>query len=142
MQPPPGKEANITFRRPPGAKARRRGSFCALPLPRSRVAASTAVITGSIWMTRSTSASRSTRVTAGRIAPMAQSPLNIGLIGLGTVGSQVADRMLTWQSQLARRAGVELCLRRVLVRDPAKGRSVEIDPKLITTDPSDLLDDP
>jgi len=48
---------------------------------------------------------------------MAQSPLNVGLIGLGTVGSQVAERMLAWQSQLARRAGVELCLRRVLVRD-------------------------
>ena len=73
---------------------------------------------------------------------MTQSPLNIGLIGLGTVGSQVAERMLTWQSQLARRAGVELCLRRVLVRDLAKRRSVEIDSKLITADPSDLLDDP
>jgi len=73
---------------------------------------------------------------------MTQSPLNIGLIGLGTVGSQVAERMLTWQSQLARRAGVELCLRRVLVRDLTKRRSVEIDSKLITADPSDLLDDP
>jgi homoserine dehydrogenase len=41
---------------------------------------------------------------------MAQSQLNVGLIGLGTVGAQVAERMLTWGPQLARRAGVELCL--------------------------------
>ena len=32
-------------------------------------------------------------------------PLNVGLIGLGTVGSQVADRMLSWGPQLSRRAG-------------------------------------
>jgi len=73
---------------------------------------------------------------------MAQNALNVGLIGLGTVGSQVAERMLTWRSQLARRAGVELCLCRVLVRDVAKRRSVEIEPDLMTTDPSVLLDDP
>ena len=47
---------------------------------------------------------------------MTQAALNVGLIGLGTVGSRVAERMLTWQPQLSRRAGVELCLRKVLVR--------------------------
>jgi homoserine dehydrogenase len=73
---------------------------------------------------------------------MAQSPLNVGLIGLGTVGSQVAERMLAWRSQLARRAGVELCLRRVLVRDVTKRRSVEIDSDLMTTDPARVLEDP
>jgi len=73
---------------------------------------------------------------------MAPSPLNVGLIGLGTVGSQVAERLLTWQSQLGRRAGVDLCLRRVLVRQLEKPRSVEIDPELMTVDPSQLLDDP
>jgi homoserine dehydrogenase len=73
---------------------------------------------------------------------MAPSPLNVGLIGLGTVGSQVADRLLTWQTQLGRRAGVELCLRRVLVRQLEKPRSVEIEPELMTVDPAQLLDDP
>ncbi len=73
---------------------------------------------------------------------MASSPLNVGLIGLGTVGTQVAERMLTWQSQLARRAGVELCLRRVLVRDLAKPRSVDVGTELLTTNAADLLDDP
>ena len=47
-----------------------------------------------------------------------------------------------WQQQLSRRAGVELCLRRVLVRNPTKPRSVEISSDLITAEPADLLEDP
>ena len=73
---------------------------------------------------------------------MSARPLNVGLIGLGTVGSQVAERMLSWGPQLSRRAGVELCLKRVLVRDPSKRRSIQIDPELLTTDPAQVLDDP
>jgi homoserine dehydrogenase len=73
---------------------------------------------------------------------MATGSLNVGLIGLGTVGGQVADRMLTWSPQLARRAGIELCLRRVLVRDVKKPRAVSIAPELLTDDPKELLDDP
>jgi homoserine dehydrogenase len=68
--------------------------------------------------------------------------LNVGLIGLGTVGGQVAERLLTWQPQLARRAGIELCLRKVLVRDVKKPRAVTVAPELLTADPSELIDDP
>ena len=73
---------------------------------------------------------------------MSKASLNVGLIGLGTVGSQVAERMLTWQPQLARRAGVELCLKRVLVRSLDKPRSVEVPRDLLTNDAGVLLDDP
>jgi homoserine dehydrogenase len=73
---------------------------------------------------------------------MGQRPLNVGLIGLGTVGSQVAERLLTAQAQLSRRAGVELCLKRVLVRDLKKRRAVEIAPDLLTVDPTQVLEDP
>jgi homoserine dehydrogenase len=73
---------------------------------------------------------------------MTQRPLNVGLIGLGTVGSQVAERLITAQTQLSRRAGVELCLKRVLVRDVKKRRAVEIAPDLLTVDPADVLEDP
>jgi homoserine dehydrogenase len=73
---------------------------------------------------------------------MATRPLNVGLIGLGTVGSQVAERLITAQTQLSRRAGVELCLKRVLVRDMKKRRAVEIEPDLLTLDPADVLEDP
>jgi len=68
--------------------------------------------------------------------------LNVGLIGLGTVGGQVAERMLTWQPQLARRAGIELCLRRVLVRDVKKSRAVEVPPELLTVNAEEVVDDP
>src|SRR2546427_261384 len=50
--------------------------------------------------------------------------------------------MLIWQSQLARRAGIELCLRRVLVRDVKKPRTVAVPPELLTADADELLDDP
>ena len=73
---------------------------------------------------------------------MAAGQLNVGLIGLGTVGAQVADRMLSWGPQLSRRAGVELCLKRVLVRDAAKRRAVEVPSAILTTDPDALLADP
>ena len=69
-------------------------------------------------------------------------PLNVGLIGLGTVGAQVAARMLSWGPQLSRRAGVELCLQKVLVRDLAKRRAIEVASELLTTDASAILDDP
>src|SRR3989442_1649125 len=72
---------------------------------------------------------------------MAARPLNVGLIGLGTVGSQVADRMLSWGPQLSRRAGVELCLRKVLVREVSKRRTIEIASDLLTADAAELLDD-
>ena len=69
-------------------------------------------------------------------------PLNVGLIGLGTVGSQVAERLLSWGPQLSRRAGVDLCLSRVLVRDVTKRRSIDISPDILTGDPARVLDDP
>lgn len=72
---------------------------------------------------------------------MAKATLNVGLIGLGTVGSQVAERMLRWGPQLSRRAGVELCLERVLVRDVNKRRAIDISSELLTDDPSALLED-
>src|SRR5256886_3544462 len=69
-------------------------------------------------------------------------PLNVGLIGLGTVGSRIAERMLTWGPQLARRAGVELGLQKVLVGDVPKRRTIDISPDWRTADPDEILNDP
>ena len=49
--------------------------------------------------------------------------------------------MLSWGPQLSRRAGVDLCLRKVLVRDQVKRRSIELAPDLLTGDPAAILDD-
>src|SRR5579864_7902920 len=73
---------------------------------------------------------------------MSTGTLNVGLIGLGTVGAQVAGRLLSWAPQLSRRAGMDLHLSRVLVRDLAKKRSIGIPPGLLTSRPEDVIDEP
>src|SRR5215472_13270518 len=69
---------------------------------------------------------------------MQQAALRIGLIGLGTVGSQVADRLLGRPQALRRRAGVDL----VLDRDPGRPRAVQVPAGVLTTEPAAVLDDP
>ena len=73
---------------------------------------------------------------------MQPAAIRIGLIGLGTVGAQVADRLLSRRGMMARRAGADLVLERVLVRDPSRPRAVQVPAALLTTDPDDVLDDP
>ncbi len=69
-------------------------------------------------------------------------PLGIALIGCGTVGGGVARLLLDQSDRLAARAGRSLLLRRVVVRDPAKPRSVPLPPDLLTTDLRPVLADP
>ena len=49
--------------------------------------------------------------------------------------------MLSWGPQLSRRAGVELRLKNVLVRDVGKRRPIEVPSDLLTADASELLED-
>jgi homoserine dehydrogenase len=69
-------------------------------------------------------------------------PLNIALVGCGTVGAGVARLLLEQPERLAARAGRPLILRRVVVRHPAKPRSVALPAGLLTTDLRQVLDDP
>jgi len=69
-------------------------------------------------------------------------PLGIGLIGCGTVGSGVARLLLEQPERLAARAGRPLTLRRVVVREPAKPRPVDLPRDLLTTDLRAILQDP
>jgi homoserine dehydrogenase len=71
----------------------------------------------------------------------AAAELGVGLIGAGTVGAEVADRLLTWAPALRRRAGVGLALRRVAVRDLSKMRP-RVPGELLTADPHQVIDDP
>jgi len=65
----------------------------------------------------------------------------VGLLGLGTVGSQVAERLEQSTELVQRRTGVDLRLRRVLVRDAAKARRYAPEAP-VTTNPDEVLDDP
>src|SRR5205823_3671900 len=69
-------------------------------------------------------------------------PLNIALIGCGTVGSGVAKLLLEHPQRLAARAGRALELRRVVVRDPTKPRPSALAGELLTTDLRSVLTDP
>jgi homoserine dehydrogenase len=69
-------------------------------------------------------------------------PLNIALIGCGTVGGGVAKLLLEHPERLAARAGRRLLLKRVVVKDPSKPRPVPLPANLLTSDPRKVLDDP
>lgn len=53
---------------------------------------------------------------------MTQSPLNLALIGFGTVGSGVAEILETQHKEIQTRAGRDICVRHVVVRDVTKQR--------------------
>jgi homoserine dehydrogenase len=68
--------------------------------------------------------------------------VKVGLLGCGTVGSDVARILLTRTDEVEARAGLRIELARVAVRDPAKRRSVEIPPAMLTDDASSVVSDP
>ena len=68
-------------------------------------------------------------------------PVQVALLGAGTVGGGVARVLIEKRDFFARQLGRPLVLAGILVRDPTKQRP-DIDPALLTTDAFRLLDDP
>jgi homoserine dehydrogenase len=68
--------------------------------------------------------------------------LGIGLLGLGTVGTGVARVLLTKSAALEQRIGRPVRLVKVLVRDPARPRGVDVGQAPLVTDPASVIDDP
>ncbi len=68
--------------------------------------------------------------------------VNIGLLGLGTVGSAVAETLIAKRQHVEDEIGLPVRLSKVLVRDLSKRRDYGIDPSLLTTNADDILDDP
>ena len=62
----------------------------------------------------------------------------IALLGAGSVGSQVAKRLMTEQQEFAQRSGVALELIGIAVRDINAQRDVELPQQLLTDDAQDL----
>lgn len=67
--------------------------------------------------------------------------LQVGLIGAGTVGGEVARQLLARPDELCRRAGTRLALTRVAVRDTGRPRP-DVPDDLLTADPAAVLEDP
>jgi homoserine dehydrogenase len=73
---------------------------------------------------------------------MTKKNITLGLLGLGTVGGGLWDLIARNQGLVANRSDVSLSIKRVLVRDPAKPRAVQVPANVLTTNPADVLDDP
>src|SRR5438093_4622891 len=68
--------------------------------------------------------------------------INVGLIGLGTVGTG-ALRILRENAELIRhRVGVPIQVTKIAVRDLKRDRGVDIPAGLLTNDPAKILEDP
>ena len=69
-------------------------------------------------------------------------PIQIGLLGLGTVGGGVARLLSQKSGAIAQEIGREIVLRRVLVRDPARTRTAEVPRESLTTEAAAIVEDP
>lgn len=68
--------------------------------------------------------------------------ISIGLLGLGTVGSGVATILQQHQQDLTYKLGVQVSIKKVLIKDKNKERLSSLDPNVFTTDVWDILDNP
>jgi homoserine dehydrogenase len=68
-----------------------------------------------------------------------RSQVNVVLLGLGVVGSGVARALLEKADNFSHRVGLPLTLRRVLVRDIARERTIALPEGLLTEDPEEAL---
>ena len=66
--------------------------------------------------------------------------LGVGVLGAGTVGSQVIRILQSSREDFAARSGAEMEVRRVLVRNVDAPRDAPIDRELLTTDPAEAID--
>ncbi len=68
--------------------------------------------------------------------------LKIGLAGFGNVGAGVYKNLEKNRSLLKERTGKDLVVSRIAVRDPAKARDISLPAGIVTTELSDLINDP
>lgn len=67
--------------------------------------------------------------------------MNIGILGLGTVGSGVVETLADLGESLGDICGQELVIRKILVQDLDKDRGLDIDRELLTRDFDSILED-
>ncbi|HVA32898.1 MAG TPA: hypothetical protein VNG31_02045 [Candidatus Baltobacteraceae bacterium] len=68
--------------------------------------------------------------------------VGIGLLGCGTVGASVADRLQRERAAIEHRSGVRYELRSIAIRDDRKVRPPALESGLFTRDAFAVLEDP
>ncbi|MFM8581865.1 MAG: homoserine dehydrogenase [Planctomycetaceae bacterium] len=71
-----------------------------------------------------------------------RSPVGVGIVGMGTVGTGVARVLLQHGDRLTRRAGRPLVLRRAVVRDLNRPRGLELPEGVLTDQLDQVVNDP
>lgn len=69
-------------------------------------------------------------------------PINLGLLGLGTVGSGVVQLLEQNKALITQKLGQPLNIKRILVRDLKRPRQKDVPPALLTTGVETILNDP
>lgn len=72
----------------------------------------------------------------------AKKEIGVGLLGMGTVGRGVYRILTDNRAGIEEKVGVPITIKKILVRDPAKDRGLALSEGLLTTNVSDLLDNP
>ncbi len=67
--------------------------------------------------------------------------INVGLLGLGTVGRGVVKIMEDHKDYLEKLLKSEIYISKILVKDLDKKRDIKIDKSLLTIDPSEIIED-
>ena len=68
--------------------------------------------------------------------------ISVGFLGCGNIGCGVWKLLNEFKADLLHRSDVEFDIKRILVRDVNKKRDQVVPPELLTTDPSQVTDDP
>jgi homoserine dehydrogenase len=68
--------------------------------------------------------------------------IGVGVLGAGTVGGTLISRLVDDRGAIAAKTGLELCIKRVAVRDLTKRRSFSVDDGVLTDDLLGVVNDP
>ncbi len=68
--------------------------------------------------------------------------IEIGILGLGVVGSGTVQLLQSNQAEIERKIGIPFNIKRIGVRNVNKKRAVNVDHSLLTSDAGEILDDP
>jgi homoserine dehydrogenase len=73
---------------------------------------------------------------------VSKSKINVGLLGMGTVGRGVYRILKDNRAGIEQKVGAPVDIKKILVRDPDKDRGLELEQGLLTTEAGDIINNP